>query len=181
MTTQAAARRYGAALFDVSLKEADLEKVERDLASFVALLEEQRELDQVLLNPAIPATRKRSLVSTLASQMGLEPVVGKLLELLAQGDRLALAGQVLEQYRGRLLDHREFVRAEVMTAVPLDDDRLGAIRRGLGALTGRQVVLTARVEPEILGGVVARIGSTVYDGSLRRQLERIREKLAGGS
>jgi len=181
MTTQVAARRYGAALFDVSLKEADLEKVERDLASFVALLKEQRELEQVLLNPAVPAARKRSLVATLAAQMELQPVVGKLLDLLAHGDRLALAGQVLEQYRGRLLDHREIVRAEVTTAVALDDDRLGAIQRGLGALTGRQVVMTARVEPEILGGVVARIGSTVYDGSLRRQLERIREKLAGGA
>jgi F-type H+-transporting ATPase subunit delta len=181
MTTRAAARRYGVGLFDVSLKEADLEKVERDFASFVALLGEQRELEQVLLNPAVPVARKRSLVATLASQMGLEPVVRKLLELLAEGDRLALAGEVLEQYRGRLLDHRKVVRAEVTTAVPLDDDRLGALRQGLGTLTGRQVVVTTRVEPEILGGVVARIGSIVYDGSLRRQLERIREKLAGGA
>jgi F-type H+-transporting ATPase subunit delta len=65
--------------------------------------------------------------------------------------------------------------------VPLGDDRLAAIRQGLGALTGRQVLMTTRVEPEILGGVVARIGSTIYDGSLKRQLERIKEKLAGGA
>jgi F-type H+-transporting ATPase subunit delta len=181
MTGRAAARRYGVALFDVSLKETDPRKVEQDLGAFVALVGEHPELEQVLLNPAIPAGRKQSVVATLASRMGLEPVVSKLLELLAARDRLGHVRDVLEQYRERLLDHLKVVRAEVTTAVPLDEDRVGAIRQGLGALTGRQVVMTARVEPEILGGVVARIGSTVYDGSLRRQLERIKEKLAGGA
>lgn len=181
MTGRAAARRYGVALFDVSLKETDPRKVEQDLGAFVALVGEHPELEQILLNPAIPAARKRSVVATLASRMSLEPVVSKLLELLAARDRLGLVPEVLEQYRERLLDHLEVVRAEVTTAVPLGDDRLAAIGQGLGALTGREVVMTTRVEPEILGGVVARIGSTVYDGSLRRQLERIKEKLAGGA
>jgi F-type H+-transporting ATPase subunit delta len=181
MTGRAAARRYGVALFDVSLKETDPRKVEQDLGAFVALVGEHPELEQVLLNPVIPVARKRSVVATLASRMSLEPVVSKLLELLAARDRLGLVREVLEQYRERLLDHLEVVRAEVTTAVPLGEDRLAAIGQGLGALTGRQVVMTTRVEPEILGGVVARIGSTVYDGSLRRQLERIKEKLAGGA
>ena len=179
MTHQAAARRYARALFDVALVEADPQAVGRDLASFAALVAGHAELRRVLTSPAVPSPRKRALVNDLAGRAALAPPLAKLLGLLADRGRLALLPQITEEYQARLRDHLHVAEAHVTTAVPLGDEGRLAIERGLRGLTGRSVAMTTEVDPEILGGVVARIGSTVYDGSLRRQLERMREKLAG--
>ena len=97
--------------------------------------------------------------------------------MLADRDRLVLVPDLLAAYRERLLDHQNIVRAEVTTSVPLDAQRTSAIQRGLANLTGRTVKLATKVDPSIIGGVVARIGSTVYDASVTRQLEKMRERL----
>jgi F-type H+-transporting ATPase subunit delta len=97
--------------------------------------------------------------------------------MLAERDRLVLVRDLLAGFSERVLDYRNVVRAEVTTAIPIDPTRTEAIRTGLARLTGRTVKLAAKVEPSIIGGVVARIGSTVYDGSVTRQLERMKEKL----
>jgi F-type H+-transporting ATPase subunit delta len=80
-------------------------------------------------------------------------------------------------YRDRLLDFRGVVRAEVTTALPLDTSRADAIQKSLATLTGRTVLLATKIDPAIIGGLVARIGSTVYDGSVTRQLEKMKERL----
>ena len=105
----------------------------------------------------------------------------KLLVLLAGRDRLVLLPDLLETYRARLLDHQNVVRAEVTTAAPLAADRAKAIERSLARATGRTVALTTRVAPEIIGGLVARVGSTVFDASVTTQLEKMRQRLAIGS
>ncbi len=178
MTNRAAATRYARALFDVALREADVQAIERQLSEFVALFETHPVLAKVLLNPAVPVHRKRCAAAALAERMDLAPVLFKLIGLLAGRDRLALLPDLLEAYRARLMDHLGVVRAEVTTAVPLPADRAAAIQHGLAKVTGRKVVQTVRVDPSIVGGVVARIGSVVYDGSVRTQLERMREALA---
>ena len=80
-------------------------------------------------------------------------------------------------YQTRLMDHAQIVRAELTTAVELPADRVAALRDGLATVTGRQVQLETRVNPSIIGGAVARIGSTVYDGSVTTQLEKVQERL----
>jgi len=180
VTGRAIARRYARALFDVSLKEADVEQVGRDLASFTDLVQRHADLALVLHNPAVPAPRKRAVVADLiALTRPSSPVVSKLLLLLAERDRLMLLPDLVEAYRERLLDHLRIVRAEVTTAVALPADRTAALRAGLVAATGRDVQLQARVDPAIVGGVVARIGSLVFDGSVVRQLDRMKEQLRG--
>jgi F-type H+-transporting ATPase subunit delta len=108
-------------------------------------------------------------------------VLTKLLVLLAGRDRLVLLPDLLETYRARLLDHQNVVRAEVTTATPLAADRTKAIERSLAQATGRTIALTTRVAPEIIGGLVARVGTTVYDGSVTTQLEKMRQRLSIGS
>ena len=181
MTNRLAAARYGRALFDVALKEADPQAVERELAAFVEMVQGHDQLGKVLVNPAIPAPRKRALVGELSALAALSPVTSRLLGLLAERDRLVLLADVLEEYRRRLLDHQQVVRAVVTTAVPLAADRVSALGQAFARVTGRQVQVTASVDPALIGGVVARIGSVVYDGSVRRQLERIREALTEGT
>ena len=177
MPSRASATRYARALFDVALKESDPVRVERDLASFAGLMSSNAELSGALTNPAVPASAKRQIVDTLAARLNVDPPVRKLLLLLADRDRLAVVPDLLDVYRERLMEHQQVVRAEVTTAAPLTPDRVAQFQKTLAAATGRSVEMTTSVDPSIIGGVVTRIGGTVYDGSLATQLARLKEKL----
>jgi F-type H+-transporting ATPase subunit delta len=178
MTNKTAATRYARALLDVAVKEkGDLPQIEQELAAFVDLFTQHPALEKVLVNPAIPVQRKQATVTELVGRLRTSSMVAKLLALLAARDRLVLLPDLLTAYRERLLDYQNVVRAEVTTAVPLAPDRTQAIERGLAELTGRTVALATKVNPSIIGGVVARIGSTVYDGSITTQLAKMKQRL----
>ncbi len=183
MTSRAAASRYARALFDVMLQErGELEWAGRDLSSFAGLVSENPALERVLSNPAIPAARKRAVVEALlAGAGGMTRPVSKLLVLLAEHDRLRLVEEIAEAYQQRLMDHMKIVRAEVVTAVPMTPDRMRALEQSLARATGRQVQLSARVDPSIIGGAITRIGSTVFDGSITTQLERLKDQLVSAA
>ena len=177
MTNRTAAARYARALFDVSVKDRDLRQVEADLAKFADLVDGHEILSRVLLNPVIPTSRKEALVKELIGRLGAAPPVAKLLTLMAARGRLAILPDVLRSYRARLLDHLGVVEARVTTAGPLTSARAAAIEHSLAQASGREVTMTTDVDPAILGGVVARLGTTVYDGSVVRHLERMRHAL----
>lgn len=178
MTPRTVALRYARALFDVGLKEGDPQRIETELSSFASAVAAHETLGRVLAHPAIPAARKRAIVEALIERSGaLSPPLAKTLLLLAERDRLALLPDLADAYRERLLQHQQVLRAEVATAVALPADRQAAIAQGLASTTGRKVMVTTRVDPALIGGAVARIGSTVYDGSVARQLERLKERL----
>ena len=178
MTQRTAATRYARALIEVGLKEqADLSQIEAQLADFIALLSSHANLEQALLNPAVPAPKKRAAVAELTAHAKLQPVLSKLLVLLAERDRLVLLRDLLNAYRERLQAIQNVVRAEVTTASPLTPERTQQIERSLASATGRTVYLSTRVDPSIVGGIVTRIGSTVYDGSVTNHLRRMRQRL----
>lgn len=180
MTNRTAANRYARALLDVAIHEtADLEAIERDLAQFAQLFTDHPTLAKVLFNPAVPVQRKRAAVADLLALAKPSPILGKLIALLADRDRLVLIPDLLASYRDRLLDYRKVVRAEVTTAAPLPEGRAETIERRLAQLTGSKILLSTRTDPSIVGGLVARIGSTVYDGSVTRQLGKMKEALTG--
>jgi F-type H+-transporting ATPase subunit delta len=179
MTNRTAATRYARALLEVAVKEkADLDQIERDLASVADLFAQYPQLAHVLLNPVVPVPRKRAAMDAIIARAQLLPMVSKLLALLTERDRLVLVPDLLEAYRNRLLDHRNVIRAEITTTGPLAADRVKAIEASLARASGRTVTLSAKVDPAIIGGVVTRIGSTIYDGSVTRQLQRMKEKLS---
>lgn len=180
MTARTSAARYARALLDVALAEADPQVVERQLAAVVDLFRGHSDLWKAMTNPAVPVTRKQGIVSSLLPKLKLNPIVGKLLTLMASRDRIALLPDLLETYRQRLMDHQKVVQAQVTSAVALPKDRVKKLEASLGALTGRKVLMTTTVDEAVMGGVVTRIGSTVYDGSVRRQLEKMRERLGSG-
>jgi F-type H+-transporting ATPase subunit delta len=177
VTNRQSAARYAKALLDVSRQEGDPQAAERDLATLVSLAAGHEQLARVFVNPAIPAPRKVALVEALATRAALGPAVRKLVVLLAGRDRLVLLPDLLEEYRRRLLDFLNVVRAEVTSAVPLPAGAEEAIGRSMEQRTGRQVTLTSRVDGALIGGVVTRIGSVVYDGSVKRQLEKMKDAL----
>ena len=182
MTNRTAATRYARALLDVGVKEqVDVQAIERQLAEFADLLAKHPQLHDALLNPAIPVQRKRATVEEVTRRMKPLPMVAKLLVLLAGRDRLVLLPDLLRGYRERLLDYLKIVRAEVTTAVQLPADRIKAVEQSLAQITGRTVELDTRVDSSIIGGVIARVGSTVYDGSVTTQLKKMKERLAASS
>jgi F-type H+-transporting ATPase subunit delta len=162
-------------------EQSDLQAIEQQLGAFVDLVRQHATLEKVLLNPAVPAPRKRAAVDALVKGAGFLPMVEKLLVLLAERDRLVLLPDLLAAYRDRLLDHQNIVRADVATAAPLAPDRANAIERSLAQVTGRIVRLSTRIEPALIGGVVARAGGTVYDASVSTQLQKMRQKLTAES
>jgi F-type H+-transporting ATPase subunit delta len=179
MSARTSATRYAKALLDVSVADSDAERVERDLAAFVAAVDAHRDLRQVLTAPSVPASGKRGVVTAVATRLGFGPTTMKTLQLLAERDRLALAGALLAVFRERLLERRKIVRADVRSAVPLSPEALASITARLGVITGKNVAVDALVDTSLLGGVVAKVGSTVYDGSVKTQLDKLRKQLAG--
>jgi F-type H+-transporting ATPase subunit delta len=179
MTNSTAATRYARALLDVAVREkTDVDQIERELASVVDLFAKYPALERVFLNPVVPVPRKRAAMDAVTARAGVLPILAKLLGLLAERDRIVLVPGLLAAYRDRLLDYRHVVRAEVTTTAPLTPEDAKSIEASLTRLTGRTVALSTKVDPAIIGGVVTRIGSTVYDASVTRHLERMKEKLA---
>jgi len=178
MSMRASATRYARALLDVTIKETDPEQAERELAAFAELLTQHPNLQASLTNPAVPAAGKRGVVQEVIDRMTPSTPVARLLLLLAERDRLTLLPDLLAVYRERLMEHQRVIRAEVTTAIPLPDAKADELRQRLAQATGRTVTMTTRVDPSIIGGMVTRIGSTVYDGSVATQLQTIRRRLA---
>src|SRR5262249_35478503 len=177
MTNRTAATRYARAVLDVAIKEhADPERIEREFGDFSALLDAQPLLKKVLLNPAVPVPRKRAAMVALLERVSVSSIVSKLLVLLAERDRLILLPDLVAAYRDRLADYRNVVRAEVTTAVPLGRERVQQIQKSLADATGRSVVLQTRVDPTIVGGLVAKVGSVVYGARGTRQVGKIEQR-----
>jgi F-type H+-transporting ATPase subunit delta len=177
MTQRQSAARYAKALLDVAIAEADPQQVDQQLAAVAGLFTGHADLWRTVTNPAMPAPKKRAIVDEMLPKLGLAPALARTLQLLATRDRLVLLPDLAEAYRSRLMDHLKIVRATITSAVPLQADKAQRIQKQLEKVTGRTVVMAAATSSDIIGGVVAQIGSTVYDGSIKRQLEMMREKL----
>jgi F-type H+-transporting ATPase subunit delta len=178
MSLRTSANRYAKALFDVALQEkADLGQVDRDLQAVVAMIEASPDLAQASNRGTVTEEKRKSLIEAVSRAMTLTVPVTKLLVLLAQTRKLNLLPDLEQAYRERLLAHQNIVRAEVKSAAPLSPDKTKALEESLAKVTGKKVELSVSVDPELLGGVVATIGSTVYDGSVRTQLQRMRQEL----
>jgi F-type H+-transporting ATPase subunit delta len=178
MSLRTSANRYARALFDVALQEqADLAKVDRDLQDIVEMTKASPDLALALSRGSVTDAQRRSLMEAIGSSMTLTAPVTKMLVLLARTGRMNLVPDLAAAYRERLLAHQNIVRAEVKSAAPLTPDKTTALADSLSKVTGKKVELSVSVDAELLGGVVATIGSTVYDGSVRTQLQRMRQEL----
>ena len=128
-----------------------------------------------LTSPVVPAEKKRSVLAELLP--GISPEVGRFLAILARRDRLDLVPEIAQVFRRLLNEHRGIAVAQVTTAVPIDERQQSLIASRLGQRVGKSVTVETRVDPSILGGVIAQIGDNVIDGSVRGRLERLRRAL----
>ena len=179
MSTLSVARRYAAALFDVARKSGAEERVGQQLSAFADLVANHADLQRAFENPAIPVTAKKTLVAALIDAAGdMSDELRRTLALLAERDRLGMLAEISTSYGDRLMRQQNVTAAEVTTAVALSPENRTALTAALRKAAGGQVTVTERVDPAIVGGVVARVGGVVYDGSVRHQLDRLRETLA---
>ncbi len=174
------ARRYAGVLFDVVEPRGGSAKALSDLQAVADATASNVELQQVFGNPAIPPSKKRAVVDAIAAAAGTGEEVRRMLGMLADRDRLDAIGQVSAAFFDRVMQARKTLEADVVTATPLTDERRASLARALGHAAQCQVTIRERVDPSILGGVVARVGSLVFDGSVLRQVERLKEQLASG-
>jgi F-type H+-transporting ATPase subunit delta len=180
MTGGAAAGRYARALFDVLQKEqpAALDSALSQLQDLSALFTGNAALANVMGNPAIPVSKKVAVTTAVLERAGaIVSPLAKMLQMLAERDRLMLLPDIVRVYRDRLMDHQKVIRGEVTTATALTPEKLRSIAQGLERATGRKVVLESKVDPSIIGGVVTRLGGTVYDGSVTTQLQKMKQSL----
>jgi F-type H+-transporting ATPase subunit delta len=177
VTQQSVARRYAGALFDVVKKSGAMDTAYTGVSAFAALVAGSPELQKVFASPAVPAAKKRVLAETLAGQLGLSQEVVRLLGVMGDRDRLNLVAGVAAAFEARVMHERQILQADVTTAVPLTSDSSAALAAALGRATGGTVKIDAHVDPSIIGGVVARVGSMVFDGSVTRQLEIMKTQL----
>jgi F-type H+-transporting ATPase subunit delta len=178
MSMRASAARYARALFDVASTESTPEQAEKDLTAFGDVFTGHAELQRTLVNPAVPLQGKRALVQQLLERLQPVSPVRKLLLLLAERDRFELVPDLVAVFHEHVMEYRKVVKAEVTTAAPLTPERIAELRHRLAAATGRTVDVTTKVDPALIGGMVTRIGSTVYDGSVAMQLAALRQRLS---
>jgi F-type H+-transporting ATPase subunit delta len=179
MSEQSVARQYAGALFTVAQRNHTVDAVARDLDAFAALAADNPSLREIFATPLIHPKKKRAVVDDLLAAAGpLSEEVRRTLTLLADRDRLALIGHVARAFSERVMESNRTVHAKVVTSMPLPDERQHALADALGRATGRTVTITSTVDPAIVGGLVAEVGSVVFDGSVAGQLKRMRQRVA---
>jgi F-type H+-transporting ATPase subunit delta len=172
------AARYARAFADVVLDtKLDPADVEQQLTDFAATFAASKDLREVLLNPSIPTAKRVSILDAVNSRIGCGPKVRNFLAVLISHERLAALTEVIEGFRLEMNRRLSISDAEVVTARLLQDQERAKLEREVAELAGTRVNAIFRQDKSLIGGAIVRIGSTIYDGSVRGRLERLKERL----
>jgi F-type H+-transporting ATPase subunit delta len=179
LSSQTIARRYATALADVIIEKRQESEVRTELTAWEQMFTANPSLLEIFSNPTVGYEQKQKVLSELISRTQVLPTTANFLRVLLKNQRLADLAQVNAKLL-QILDERSgVISAEVLSAQPLPTATTEALVKTLGDITGKKVNLNFATDETLLGGIVTRIGSTVYDGSVRNQLERLGEELAG--
>ncbi|NNC20923.1 F0F1 ATP synthase subunit delta [Corallococcus exiguus] len=179
MVNVSIARRYARAILDVAAEGNRTDAVAEQLNAFAAVVGQSPDLSDVLLNPAYSRAQRSHVVEALLQAMPspAEPALANAVRLLVDRNRLGYLPDIARLYRDMADARAGRVRGQVTSAAPLSADALTQLQQSLQQLTQRNVVLETKVDPSLLGGVAAQVGGTLYDGTLRTQLEQLRREL----
>ena len=177
MVTGSLARRYARAVVEIGTENGNLDKIGADLRSLARAMHESVELITALTNPAIRRADRRRVIDALLEKIGAQPQTKNLVYLLLDGERLSSVEAIAREVNAMIEARSGRLTAEVTSAKPLDAAQLSQITAALEKLSGKKVAVTKREDASLLGGVVAKLGDTVYDGSLRTQLRTLRDEL----
>jgi F-type H+-transporting ATPase subunit delta len=168
------ALRYAEALFDLAIEYSALDTVAKDLAGLKKLIAISADFRSFLSSPVYDAEEKARSIDAVAAQAGVAPLTRNFLGVIAHNRRLFALDQIIEAFRQRLAVHRGEVTAEAIAAAPLSDDQARRLRGEIEGLVGKAVNLDLKVDPDLLGGMVVKVGSQMFDSSLRTKLNRLK-------
>ena len=174
----AAAQRYAAALADVALERNDADGVKRDLASFVEAFYSSPELRNFLDSPSVDEKLKQKAIEKITEAMQLVPAVRNFIRTVADHQRTGMLREIEKAFGDELNARLGIAEAEVVSARELSAAEKETLIAALAQRTGKKITANFREDKTLVGGAIVRVGSTVYDGSVREQLERLRERLA---
>jgi len=179
LSLQTVARRYAAALADVAIERREEREVQNELEQWSSLIETNPQLKEVFANPTVAYDQKRTVLEELISRTRVRETTASFLRVLLKNQRLSQLREVVARF-GQVLDERGgVVAANVTTARPIPEELKNTLHETLTAATNQKVRLSFNTDETIIGGLVARIGSTIFDGSVQSHLERLSEGLAG--
>ena len=173
------AGRYASALFDLARDEKRIDAVGRSVDALGKALADAREFSQLVASPLVGREEAGKAFTAIAEQLKLDPIAGNFLGVLARNGRKRELPQVVRLFKRLAAEHRGETTAEVVSAHPLSDGQIEALKSKLKGRAGRDVAIEARVDPQILGGLVVKIGSEMIDGSLRTKLNRLAQVMKG--
>ena len=179
MLSRTVARRYAKGLLDAiaSVAPGRESAVQEQLRNLVETIESHPALRLVVANPAIPGQQKAAILGKIGESLGLDSILERFIDVVADKERLDHLSLIAKVY-GELVDeHLGIVTAKITTARPLNPGQIAELEASLREATGAAVRLERDTDPELVGGVVTRIGDVIYDGSIRGHLARIRERL----
>jgi F-type H+-transporting ATPase subunit delta len=180
MSIETIARRYSSALADVVLKTGETETVKSELTQWAAMIAANAALYDALSNPAIPNAQKEKVLESLIEKTRPSRTTANFLRILLRNGRLTELTAINERFTVELEERSGIVSAKVTSARELPLQERSELHARLEKLTGRRVNLNFSLDENLIGGVVTRIGSTVYDGSVKTRLENLREQLVNG-
>ena len=173
------AGRYASALFGLARDERQIDAVGRSLDALASALVDSREFAELVASPLIGRTNAAKAFAALGPELGLDPITAKFLGVLAGNGRKSELKKIIRAYQGIAAAHRGEINAEVISAHPLKDDQIGALKARLKGRAGRDVTLDLSVDPHILGGIVIKLGSEMIDASIRTKLNRLAQAMRG--
>jgi F-type H+-transporting ATPase subunit delta len=173
------AGRYATALFELANEQNKLDEVDRDLSKFQAMLDGSEDLGRLVASPAFAAEDQERALKAVMDWASIGATTGNFLRVVARNRRLAAAGDMVKTFRTLLARHRGEVVAEVKSAVPLSEDQIAALKAMLKAPDAKDIRLDTKVDPSLLGGLVVRIGSRMFDSSLKTKLSNLKVVLKG--
>ncbi len=179
MSVQTVARRYAAALVDVVLERGEAREVQTELVEWEAMMQANANLREVFANPTVALDKKRAVLNRLIEMAKPRSTTTNFLKVLLQNQRLTELGEINRKFAQVLDDRAGMMAATVTTARAVPEDARQKLHDKLATITGKKVRIDFATDPELIGGLVTRIGSTVYDGSVKNQLQQIKEKMAG--
>jgi len=173
------AGRYAMALFALARDERQLETVGASLASLKRALHDSEDLRELVSSPLVNREASLRTIAATGDAMGLDPLTRNFVGVLARNRRLSQLDKVIRAFEMLAADHRGEVTAEVVSAHPLTDDQVGALKANLKGQTGRDIAVDLSVDPSILGGLVVKVGSRMIDGSIRTKLNTLAQAMKG--
>ncbi|MFB3926444.1 MAG: ATP synthase F1 subunit delta [Syntrophales bacterium] len=180
MIKNSVAKPYAQALFDISREENKYREYYDELNRFSSLLKENPDLKEFFANPIFDRDEKKAVVTEVLKRTDVSATIANFLRLLVDKGRISILDDIEEHYRELIDQVLKKVRIDIKTAFPLTDGLYADLKKTLEEMTGKAVEMSIHEDPLLLGGIVVKIGDTLYDGSIRSQLNHIRELLREG-